>query len=69
MVVVISVRAFGGNPRRAPRESETPDAKAILDARFATGEISQEEFEDRRRVLGLVGEVNGRHDRKVGGVP
>lgn len=66
-VVIIGVRAFGGNPRRASGETETPDAKAILEARFARGEISQEEFEDRRRVLGLVG-VNGRYNRKVAGV-
>jgi len=31
--------------------SEQPDARAILEERFARGEISEEEFHDRMRVL------------------
>lgn len=56
--IVVGVRAFGGNSRRGTGGAEKPDAKAILDARFARGEISQEEFEDRKRVLGLEDGVN-----------
>jgi uncharacterized membrane protein len=32
-------------------EPDRPDAQAVLAARFARGEISEEEFEQRRRVL------------------
>jgi putative membrane protein len=64
-VVIVGVRAFGGNSRRGSGEAETLDARAILDARFARGEISQEEFEDRKRVLGLAGGVNRQYDGKA----
>jgi putative membrane protein len=67
-VIVVGVRAFGGNSRRGAGEAEKPDAKAILDARFARGEISQEEFEDRKRALGLGDGVNRQYDGKVAGV-
>ncbi len=49
-VIVLLVRWLGGgsfgvgSPARTPRE--------ILDARFAKGEIDQEEYEKRRKVLG-----------------
>ena len=65
-VVIVGVRAFGGNSRRGSGEAETPDARAVLDARFARGEISQEEYEDRKRVLGFADEVNRQYDGKVG---
>jgi putative membrane protein len=65
-VVIVGVRAFGGTGRRASGGAEAPDARAILEGRFARGEISEEEFEDRRRVLGLAGEPN-RPDGKVAG--
>ncbi len=58
-VVIAGVRAFGGNARRSGG-SETPDAKAILEARFARGEISESEFEDRKRALGITGGVGSR---------
>lgn len=66
-VVVLGVRAFGSNPRRGPAESDKPDAEAILDARFARGEISEEEFEDRKRALGLDGGRNGQFEGKIAG--
>ena len=49
-VIVVLVRWLGGgsfgvgSPPRTPRE--------ILDERFAKGEIDQEEYEKRRKVLG-----------------
>jgi putative membrane protein len=51
-VVVAAVRASGGGRDGGSRRSE-PDARAILENRFASGELSREEFEDRKRVLGL----------------
>lgn len=49
-VIVLVVRGLGaglgnGAPRQTPRE--------ILDERFAKGEIDLEEFEKRRKALGL----------------
>lgn len=54
-VIVFSVRAFGGGSRRSSGETtdaKTTDPETILETRFARGEISQEEFEERKRVLG-----------------
>lgn len=51
-VIVVGIRAFGGSSRH-PGGTGGPDAKAILEARFARGEISEEEFEHRKRVLGF----------------
>jgi putative membrane protein len=48
VAVVIAVRTFGNSHRDA---DQATDAKAILEARFARGEISREEFEDRRKAL------------------
>jgi putative membrane protein len=47
-VIVLVVRALGGSsstsrPRRDPRD--------ILDERFARGELSEEEYRERRRIL------------------
>jgi putative membrane protein len=50
-VVVLGVRAFGGGSRRGSEDTQVPDAKTVLENRFARGEISQEEFEQRKRVL------------------
>jgi putative membrane protein len=66
-VVVLAVRAFGSNSRRGSAESDRPDARAILDARFARGEISEEEFEDRKRALGLAVGRNGQFEGKIAG--
>ena len=44
----------GGNGHGAASREEkgsSPDAKQILAERFARGEISEEEFEQRKRVL------------------
>ena len=46
--ILIAVRLFGTTPRRG---AEHPDAKEILRSRYARGEISEEEFEDRMKVL------------------
>lgn len=51
VVIVLVVRWLGGgsfgmgSPHRTPRE--------ILDERFAKGEIDQDEYEKRRKTLGL----------------
>jgi putative membrane protein len=46
--VVFAIRASGS---RRGSETRGPDARATLEDRFAKGEISEEEFEQRRRVL------------------
>jgi putative membrane protein len=50
-VIVFAVRVFGGDPRRGSGDAQIPDARTVLENRFARGEISQEEFEQRKRVL------------------
>ena len=52
VVVVLLTRWFGGSGHGTPfvRSARTP--LDILKERFARGEIDQEEFEERRRVLG-----------------
>jgi putative membrane protein len=50
-VVVFAVRSFAAGSRRGSGEGPSPDAKTILENRFARGEISEEEFEQRKRVL------------------
>jgi putative membrane protein len=50
-VVVFAVRAFGAGSRRGSGEGPSPDARTILENRFARGEISEDEFEQRKRVL------------------
>ncbi len=48
-IVVLLVRAFaGGSSPSAPRSD---DPRAILDERFARGEISEEEYRARKAVL------------------
>lgn len=49
-VIVFAARALGGSSR--PRPGEPADARTILETRFAKGEISREEFEERKSVLG-----------------
>lgn len=49
-IVVFAVKGWGGS-REEPRQPRRPDAGAILEERFARGEISKEEFEERKRVL------------------
>ena len=50
-VVVFAARWLGGGSRRDSGVGGTPDARTVLENRFARGEISQEEFEQRKRVL------------------
>lgn len=49
-VVVFAARGFGA---RSPREEKPrgPNAREILAERYARGEISEDEFEQRQRVL------------------
>lgn len=49
--IVFAVRASTRNSREGSGETRPPDAGAILAARFARGEISQQEFEERKSVL------------------
>lgn len=46
-VIGFAIRALAGTSRRS-----AGDAELILETRFARGEISREEFEERKRVLG-----------------
>jgi len=48
-VIVFAVKALGGSQRRS--ETSASDAMTVLETRFAKGEISEDEFEERRRVL------------------
>lgn len=52
-VVIFAVRGSLGSSRASPGAATrtTPDANEILSQRFARGEISEEEFEQRRLVL------------------
>ncbi len=47
-LIVVAVRAIGGNPSGT---ESGPDARAVLAERFARGEISAEEYDERSRVL------------------
>jgi putative membrane protein len=48
-VIVFAIKSLGGSRRRS--ETPAPDAMTVLETRFAKGEISEDEFEERRRVL------------------
>jgi putative membrane protein len=49
-VVVAAVLHFTGSAR--PRGPIDPQARQILDQRYAKGEIDEEEYQRRRRALG-----------------
>ena len=51
LVVVVVLAAVAVIPRRD--RPPTDDAAQILKARFARGEISKEEYEQARRLLGI----------------
>ncbi len=51
LVVVALVRWLGAGPRQADALSDRRPVD-ILSERFARGEIDQQEYEERRRVLG-----------------
>lgn len=50
-LIVFLVRGFGAHPSRGEEKRRGQDAREILAERFARGEISEEEFEQRKRVL------------------
>jgi putative membrane protein len=50
-LVVFLMRGFGARPSQGEEKRSRPDAREILAQRFAQGEISEDEFEQRRRVL------------------
>jgi putative membrane protein len=51
LLVVLAGRGWDANRRPDGRTADRPDARSILEERFAKGEISEGEFEERRRVL------------------
>ncbi|HEX6581784.1 MAG TPA: SHOCT domain-containing protein [Actinomycetota bacterium] len=50
-LVFLVLRSWDTNRRRDGGNPDRPHARTILEERFARGEISEEEFEQRRRVL------------------
>ena len=48
-IVVFAVGTLADRPHR--RSDDPADGQAVLEDRFAKGEISQEEFEERKRAL------------------
>lgn len=50
-VAVFLVGGFGGRRFPGGEKRSGPDAREILAQRFARGEISEEEFEERKQVL------------------
>lgn len=53
LVVLVALAVYfaqGGSGTRAPQERR-PGAREILEERFARGEISEEEFDERKRTL------------------
>ena len=51
VLIVFLARAFGARPSQGEGKHDRPDAREILSERFARGEISEDEFEQRRRAL------------------
>lgn len=54
LIVVLPIAALvrmGRHSDRQPPENQTP--REILDERFARGEISKDEYDEKRRILGL----------------
>ena len=50
-LVVFLVRGFAIGPTHGHVQRGGPDAREILAERFARGEISEDEFKERKRVL------------------
>lgn len=50
-LVVLALRGWDSNRREDGGKPAGVDARAILEERFARGEIPEDEFEHRRRVL------------------
>ncbi len=53
VVLVVALIGFAWTVQRGRDRSPTDDAEATLGARFAHGEITAEEHEQARRVLGI----------------
>ena len=51
LLIVLAIRWLDDRGARSDDPGRGSDARQILAERFARGEISAEEFEDRRRVL------------------
>jgi putative membrane protein len=51
VAIVVAVRWIGGQDHRSQPQSSESRALAILEERFARGEIDKDEFEDRKRSL------------------
>jgi putative membrane protein len=51
LLVVLALRAWDAKRSPDGRTHDQPEARSILEERFAKGEISQDEFHERRRVL------------------
>jgi putative membrane protein len=58
-LVVFLVRGFGARSPQGEEKRSGPDAGEILAERFARGEISEDEFDQRRRVLERGTSVDG----------
>lgn len=50
-LVVLALRGRDTSRRESNGDLDRPDARTILEERFARGEIAEEEFEQRRRAL------------------
>ena len=50
-LIVFLVRGFGAHPYRGEEKRTGHDAREILAERYARGDISEDEFEERKRVL------------------
>ena len=50
-LVVFLARGFGARPSQGEGKRSEPEAREILADRFARGEISEDEYEQRKRVL------------------
>ena len=48
-IVVLLIRGFSSSSQNRP--DQTHDWRSVLDERFARGEISEEEYRERRQVL------------------
>ena len=50
-LLVLALRGWDTGRREGGGNPDRPNARMILEERFAKGEISEDEFEKRRRVL------------------
>ena len=50
-LVILALRSWDASGRRGSSDARRPGAREILEERFAKGEISEDEFAERRRVL------------------